>query len=122
MAVSGDTVLSLVFPRSGVLRASCFLPPPSVLDTEEPGDWWCLEGVIVVSILAVEEVFGGLRSVLLKWDAIEEDVWPLVPRVFCCLLWRFPPRLPPLANDDRVVEDLVVVMMECLKARVGREC
>jgi hypothetical protein len=122
MVVSGDTVLSLVFPHSGVLRASCFLRPPSVLDTEEPGDRWCLEGVIVVSISVVEEVFGGLRSVLLKWDAIEEDVWPLVPRVFRCLLWRFPPRLPQLADDDRVVEDLVVVMMECLKARAGGEC
>jgi hypothetical protein len=122
MAVSGDTVLSLVFPRSGVLRASSFLRPASVLDTEEPGDRWCLEDVIMVSILVVEEVFGGLRSCLLKWDAIEEDVWLLVPRVFRCLVWRFPPRLPPLADDDRVVEDLVVVMRECLKARVGGGC
>jgi hypothetical protein len=117
MAVSGDTVLSLVLPRSGVLRASCCFRPPSVLDTEEPGD--C---VIVVSISVVEEAFGWLRSVLLKWDAIEEDVWPLVPRVFCCLAWRLPPRFPPLADDDRVVEDLVVVMMGVLKARVGGEC
>jgi hypothetical protein len=122
MAVSGDTVLSLVFPRSGVLRAPCFLQPPLVLDTEEPGDWWCLAGVIVVSISVVEEVFGGLWSVLLKWDAIEEDVWPLVPRVFRCLPWRFPHHLPPLADDDRVVEDLVAVMMGCLKARVGGQC
>jgi hypothetical protein len=48
---------------------------------------------------------------------MEGDVWLLVPRVFCCLLWRFPSRLPPLVDDDRVEEDLVVVMMECLKAR-----
>jgi hypothetical protein len=122
MAVLGDTVLSLVFPRSGVLQASYFLQPTSVLDTEEPGDRWCLEEVIVVSISVVGEVFGGVRSCLLKWDAIEEDVWLLVPQVFRCLLWRFPPRLPLLADDDRVVEDLVVVMMECLKARVGGGC
>jgi hypothetical protein len=117
MAVSGDTVLSLVFPRSGDLRASCCFQPPSVLDTEEPGD-----RVIVVSISVVEEAFGWLRSVLLKWDAIEEDVWPLVPQVFRCLVWRLPPRFPPLADDDRVVEDLVVVMLGVLKARVGGEC
>jgi hypothetical protein len=83
MAVSGDTVLSLVFPRSGVLRVSCCFRPLSVLDTEEPGD-----RVIVVSISVVEEAFCWLRSVLLKWDTIEEDVWPLVPRVFRCLVWR----------------------------------
>jgi hypothetical protein len=117
MAVSGDTVLSLVFPRSGVLRASCCFRPPSVLDTEEPGD-----RVIVVSISVVEEAFGGLRSVLLKWEAIEEDVWPLVPRVFRCLVWHLPPRFPPLLDDGRVVEDLVVVMMGVLKARVGGKC
>jgi hypothetical protein len=87
-----------------------------VLDTEEPGD-----RVIVVSILVVEEAFGWLRSVLLKWDAIE-DVWPLVPRVFHCLAWRLPPRFPLLADGDRVVEDLVVVMIGVLKARVGGEC
>jgi hypothetical protein len=117
VAVSGDTVLSLVFPRSGVLQASCCFRPPSVLDTEEPGD-----RVIVVSISVVEEVFCWLRSVLLKWDAIEEDVWPLVPRVLRCLVWRLPPCFPPLADDDQVVEDLVVVMMGFLKARVGGEC
>jgi hypothetical protein len=88
-----------------------------VLDTEEPGD--C---VIVVSISVVEEAFGGLRSVLLKWDAVEEDVWPLVPRVFRCLVWRLPPFFPPLADDGRVVKDLVVVMMGVLKARVGGKC
>jgi hypothetical protein len=109
--------LSLVFPRSGVLRASCCFRPPLVLDTEEPGD-----RVIVVSISVVEEVFGGLPSDLLKWDAIEEDVWPLVPRVLRCLVWRLPPRFLPLADDNRVVEDLVVVMMGVLKVRVGGEC
>jgi fumarate reductase subunit D len=66
MAVSGDTVLPLVFPCSGCFR------PTSVVDTEEPGD-----RVIVVSISVVGEAFGWLRTVLLKWDAIEEDVWPL---------------------------------------------
>jgi hypothetical protein len=75
-----------------------------------------------MSISIVEEVFGGVRSCLLKWEEIEGDVWLLVPRVLRCLLWHFPPRLPPLADDDLVVEDLVVVMMECLKARVGGGC
>jgi hypothetical protein len=122
MAVSGDTVLSLVFPRSGVLRASCFLQPALVLDTNEPGYRWCLGVVLVMSIAMVEGGSGGVQSCLLKWDEIEGDVWLLLPRVFCCLLWCFPPRLPPLADDNRVVEDLVVVMIEFLKARVGGGC
>jgi hypothetical protein len=88
-----------------------------VLDTEDPGD-----RVIVVSISVVEKAFCWLRSFRLKWDAIEEGVWPLVPPVFRCLVWRLPSRFPPLADDDRVVEDLVVVMMGVLKARVGGEC
>jgi hypothetical protein len=47
----------------------------------------------------------------------------VLPRVPCPRLWRFPLCLPrlqsPLVDGDRVLEDLLVVMTGCLKARVS---